>query len=145
MCYEGRISAWAGYLLTIGMLISVQLSSYAVLCYIPFCLVVLSLKWRIWMEGESVHVRALLFGQRVYRKMYRSDEVVEMKFLRTGWTRKAATIKVKDGWRVKIENHQPAGIFRELDDFAVRNRIPIRKTKDYHLLERMERTREASG
>ncbi|MFC2946969.1 hypothetical protein [Virgibacillus sediminis] len=145
MCYEGRISAWSGTLLVIAGMISINLSIYALLAFIPVYLVCCSLKWQIRMEDEAFHVRVLLFGQRVYRKIYRPDEVVAVKFLRIGWAKKAARIKLKQGLPIRIENFRPSGIFRELADYAARHGIAVHKTRDYSVLERMDRTRKRTG
>ncbi|WP_117170121.1 hypothetical protein [Paraliobacillus sediminis] len=61
-----------------------------------------------------------------------------VKFKRIGWGKKCVIVKNNTGLNFRISNFDPEIIYNDLLAFANAYSIPITKTKDYLILERLK-------
>ncbi|WP_090871377.1 hypothetical protein [Oceanobacillus limi] len=61
-----------------------------------------------------------------------------MTFKRAGWGKKCVIIKNHKGFHFRIINFKPEHIYNDLMDFAQNYEIPVSKTKDYLILEKLK-------
>lgn len=70
----------------------------------------------------------------VFRKRLQPEQIEKISFKRVGWSSKCAIIRVKGFFRIRLILFEPAGLYEDLERFAINHQIPIEKTKDYELL-----------
>lgn len=63
----------------------------------------------------------------------------QLTFKRVGWSTQCAVIQTKHILNLRIIHFTPEDVFQELALFNQRNGIPINKSKDYSLLEKVEK------
>lgn len=64
------------------------------------------------------------------------DQVEQMKFIRAGWAKKAAIIKLEKGMDIRLAVIYLEEAYEHLLEFAEKHDISIVKTNDYLTLER---------
>jgi len=109
---------------------------------IPLALFVFS---TIFMDFKLVISDGLLtfqirvFTLTIYKKTVSHKQVEKMIFKRVGWGNKCVIVKKQKGIHFRIINFSPKNIYHDLIEFANRYDIPIHKTKDYLILEGMNK------
>lgn len=115
---------------------------YPIMYYflIPFSLFILAtifinFKFKI-LEG-SLTFQILIFTFLVYEKEVDPKRIDSMIFKRIGWGKKCVIVKNNIGFNFRISNFDPEIIYNDLLAFANAYSIPITKTKDYLILEKL--------
>jgi hypothetical protein len=105
--------------------------------YILFILVVIFLNFNLRIEKDTLTYEIFLFSIRIYKKEVDYKQIDQIKFKRVGWATKSAVVKNKQGFHFRITNFKPEEVYDDLIDYAEGFDIPLTKTKDYQILERL--------
>ncbi|PSL41783.1 hypothetical protein B0H99_10126 [Planomicrobium soli] len=110
--------------------------------YLLFLLIVAVfslVRFKLTIYAEKMVYEILLVNKSIIKKKILPIHINQMKFIRVGWAQKAAIIKVKKGINVRLVVLEPPKAYDHLIEFATIHDIPIAKTKDYLILERMKK------
>lgn len=108
---------------------------------IPFALFVLIsrfLDFRLEVADGCLTYKIRVFTFTIYHKTVSHQQIKMMTFKRAGWSQKCVIVKHDKGFNFRILNFTPKNIYDELMEFGSRYEIPMNKTKDYLLLEKMK-------
>lgn len=107
---------------------------------ITLLILIQTLYYQIQFKREimKVEIRIDLIFIRpcIYRKTIHSKQIKLIKLKRKGWMRKAATIHIRRGINLQIDQSIPDDVLPQLIIYANTNEVPLVKTKDYLILER---------
>lgn len=103
-----------------------------------FILATLFVNYVFKIGKDSLTFRILIFKFTVYEKDVHHKQIDSIKFKRVGWGEKRAIVKNYKGFNFHISKFYPEEIYNDLIDFASQYNIPISKTKDYQILEKMK-------
>lgn len=95
-----------------------------------------SFRFKFTVYTEHLTYQILLFNKSIMKKEIYPDQVNELKFIRVGWAKKAAIIKMKKGLNIRLSVLKPQDAYDHLIEFAEKQDISISKTRDYQILER---------
>ncbi len=87
-------------------------------------------------EGYLIY-QLLFLETSLYKRMIHPSQITQIKFVRFGWATKGAIIQSKKGLNIRIFKLEPNNVFLDILDYAFIHSIPIKKTKDYQILEKM--------
>ncbi|SFL61885.1 hypothetical protein SAMN04487943_102481 [Gracilibacillus orientalis] len=90
------------------------------------------------IQNDHLVYQVLLYKRSIIKKEIYPDRVNQMEFIRAGWAKKAAIIKVDKGHNIRLVVLQPPKAYDDLIVFAEKHDIAIVKTNDYLTLERKE-------
>jgi len=93
------------------------------------------------IEGEKLQFTVSLFGRVIYKRTIHPNAILLMKFRREDWAQKAITIKMKKGPALRFSNVNRDEFFADMICYARQYEIPILKTNDYKIIERMRERR----
>lgn len=79
-----------------------------------------------------------LFNKSIIKKEIYPDQINQVKFIRVGWAKKAAIIKVNKGNNIRLAVLEPQQAYDHLIEYTEIHDITIFKSKDYLILERMK-------
>ena len=77
-------------------------------------------------------------NKSIVSKRINPEDINYMKFIRVGWAKKAAIIKMNKGFNIRLAILEPPKAYDHLIEFAETHEVAIVKTKDYLILERMK-------
>ena len=106
--------------------------------FLALILIALLINFKFTIEKGLLTFTILLYKFPVYKKEVSHSEVEHIQFKRVGWSKKCAIIKNNKSFNLRIVNFYPTKIYDDLIDFAEKNRIPMHKTEEYQILERMK-------
>jgi len=96
------------------------------------------IRFRFNIHEEDLVYEILIFNKSIVKQRIFPKDIIQMKFTRVGWAKKAVKIKVNKGIDVRLAVLEPPIAYDHLIDFAKKHDITIVKTKDYLILERMK-------
>lgn len=111
---------------------------YFHLLIIVFLLTSLFIRYKLEIKDGYLTYQFLLLETPLYKRIIHPLEITQIKFVRFGWATKGAIIQTKKGLHIRIFKFEPNHVFLDILDFANHHTIPILKTKDYQILERMK-------
>ncbi|SES64553.1 hypothetical protein SAMN05216389_101228 [Oceanobacillus limi] len=89
---------------------------------------------------ENQFVHEILFNKKVIlKRIIDPQQMKQLKFIRVGWAKKGVKIKVEKAFPIKLEEMEPDNGYEHLMEFAKENGVSIDKTRDYSILERMNK------
>lgn len=94
------------------------------------------LRFHLTINVNSLEFKITLFNFSVFRKVLPASEIKIIKFGRQGWASKNAAIKAKKGFGFQASYFKNERIIEDLEGFAAENKIDIKKTKDFLILEK---------
>lgn len=97
-----------------------------------------SIRFKFKIHDSHLVYQIMLFNKSIIKKAIYPEQINLMKFIRVGWAKKAAIIKVKKGINIRLAVLEPQKAYDHLIEFAKNYDITIVKTKDYLILERMK-------
>ncbi|WP_404451883.1 hypothetical protein LG329_16275 [Virgibacillus necropolis] len=97
-----------------------------------------SLRFKFKIHDDHLVYQILLFNKSIIKKEIYPDQINQLKFVRVGWSKKAAIIKVNKGINIRLAMLETPKAYEHLIEFAEKRDITIFKTKDYLILERMK-------
>ena len=100
-------------------------------------LLALIMKFEFVIGADDVTFRTHLFQLKCYEKRVDKDSIKQVVFKRAGWKTKSATIKLNQGFPIRLHSFSPDTLFEELETFCETQAIPYKKTSDFLLLEKM--------
>ncbi|MCP3032863.1 hypothetical protein LF817_16170 [Halobacillus sp. A1] len=117
-------------------------TDYPVMYYflIPFSIFILAtifMNFKLKIVNGFLTFQILIFTFAVYKKQVNHSQIESMKFKRIGWGKKRVIVKNNHGFNFRISNFYPEEIYKDLMDFANEYNVPISKTKDYLILEKL--------
>ena len=139
MIYRGSVlpQSFLFFYLIICLVFEIHL---IIMLLIAVLLASLTLELRI--VNENLLFQLTIFKFCIVKKQLLPSNIDVMKFKRTGWAQKLVLIKVKKGLNIRITAFHPKTVYKNLLDYGTDYDVPVYKTKDYKILERMEKTRK---
>ena len=125
----------AAYLLVTGW-DSVYLRTFTFMA-MGLNLLALFVKFEFVIGADDVTLRTHLFQLKCYEKRVDKDSIKQVVFKRAGWKTKSATIKLNQGFPIRLHSFSPDTLFEELQAFCETHDIPYTKTHDFLLLEKL--------
>ena len=104
--------------------------------FIMGILVVLCLHYKFQIDEKSLSYQIFLLSIPIYKKVVVSEEITEIKFIRVGWAKKGAIVRIKKGFNIRVILFNPDSVCEDLEHFAIENNVSVNKTRDYKILER---------
>ena len=98
-------------------------------------------RFKFTIYAEHLVYQVLLFNKSIIKKEVYPNQVNELKFIRIGWAKKAAIIKMKKGLNIRLSVLESQDAYDHLIEFAEKQNIRISKTRDYQILERRKKRR----
>lgn len=97
-----------------------------------------SIRFKFKIHDDHLVYQLLLFNKPIIKKEIYPDQINQLKFIRVGWSKKAAIIKVNKGINIRLAVLEPQKAYEHLIQFTDKYDITVFKTKDYLILERMK-------
>ena len=94
------------------------------------------IRFRFKIIDDHLVYEILYFNKSILRKNIYPNQIVQIKFIRVGWAKKGAIIKVNKGFNFRLTILQPQTPYDDLIKFSNKYDITVLKTKDYILLEK---------
>lgn len=107
---------------------------YVLILLLATVLLLISFKFSI--HNDHLVYEILLFNKPILNKRINPEEIKYLKFIRVGWAKKAAIIKMNKGINIRLALLEPPKAYDHLIEFAETHEVAIVKTKDYLILER---------
>lgn len=96
------------------------------------------LQYKLEIRDGYLIYQFLFKEMSLYKRVIHPAQITQIKFVRFSWATKGAIIQIKKGLNIRVFKFEPNNVFLDILDFANHNSIPIQKTKDYQILERMK-------
>lgn len=97
--------------------------------------------YEMHITANKITYTVRLFKFKIKTVELSSEDIDCVWFKRAGWAKKKVHIKRKNGFAIHMLNDQPQHFINHLTEFCTSHNIPIHKTSDYELLERMSTPR----
>ncbi|MGY0694565.1 hypothetical protein ACW2QC_17585 [Virgibacillus sp. FSP13] len=97
-----------------------------------------SIRFKLELNKDHFVYHMQFFQMSLFKKHVYPNQIVQLKFVRVGWNEKGAIIKVDKGCNIRLTILESQKAYEDLMDFAHDHEIPIFKTKDYLILEKMK-------
>ncbi|MBM6619644.1 hypothetical protein [Bacillus suaedaesalsae] len=128
------------FLLALNLTWMMDTRSYGILFTFQGLLILLFIfaifsHYKVRLE-DSLTYEVYVFGLRIYRKVISSKQITQIRFIRIGWAKKGAVVVIRKAFNIRLYDVKPISLFVDLQSFAKKNNINIRKTKDYEILEK---------
>lgn len=148
MVHQGKISRW----LIGSMLLAVNLpplllgafpTGFALYFQVFVSLLIvlaLFITTRTKIRRDTINYRMEWLGLPLFYKTVSSEEIHRIEFKRNKWTSKAAVVRMRRGLDLRFSAGLDS-LFTELGKFAERNKIGLRKSKDYETFEKIGKNR----
>ena len=94
------------------------------------------IRFRFKMMDDHLVYQILYFKKSILRKNIYPNQIVQIKYIRVGWAKKGAIIKVNKGLNFRLTILKPQTAYDDLLKFSNKHDITVLKTKDYILLEK---------
>ncbi|MBD3107789.1 hypothetical protein IEO70_05370 [Bacillus sp. AGMB 02131] len=125
------------YIFSIVILINIMGISKPFLYYViatlcTFLIITFISNVELTVDASFLEVKRPLFR----KKRLDPEQIKEIKFILVGWKGKGAIIKLNKGLSLSITKYSPNIVIEDLLAFADKNNIPIKKTKDFMVLEK---------
>ncbi|MGG3941099.1 hypothetical protein ABEV54_06520 [Peribacillus psychrosaccharolyticus] len=132
------------FLLFINVLSMVLYFPSGILAYLQLSLVFLTLllvfiHFTLRIDEGLITYQVLFLSLVIWKKELNPQQMKQLTFKRVGWSTQCAVIQTKHILNLQIIHFTPEDVFQELALFNQRNGIPINKSKDYSLLEKVEK------
>ena len=111
---------------------------YLFLSILLLTIIVASFRFKFTIYPDSLGYQMTLFNKSIIKKEIYPDQINQVKFIRVGWAKKAAVIKVNKGINIRLAILEPQKAYEHLIEYAEVHNITIVKSKDYLILERMK-------
>ena len=115
-------------------------SSWILYFHIPFTILVLTaifINFGFKISNGVLKFQIRIFTLAIYNKEVNHEQIDGIKLTRVGWKKKCAVVQNQNGLNFRILAFNPEFIFNDLIEFANDYKIPISKTKEYVILEKM--------
>ena len=115
------------------------LLAYLQLSLAFFTLLLIFIQFTLRIDDRLITYQVLFCSLVIYQKALDPQQILQLTFKRVSWSTQSAFIQVKKGINLRIIHFYPDNFLKELALFALQNDISINKTKDYLLLEKVEK------
>ncbi|WP_147628982.1 diguanylate cyclase [Oceanobacillus massiliensis] len=99
--------------------------------------VALFIGFRLTIGRDTLRYEVLLMRFPVYAKEISAGQIKKIHFKRVNWSTKAAVVQLEKGMNLHIRGFTPKAAYDHLMEFAESKDLPISKTRDYRILEKM--------
>lgn len=99
-------------------------------------LAILCLHYKFQIDKKSLRYQIFLLSIPIYKKEIVPEQITEIKFIRVGWAKKSAIVRMKKGFNIRVILFNPNSVCEDLEHFANENNVSVNKTRDYKILER---------
>lgn len=112
-------------------------SSFSIyLILLLLVVIVCPIRFKFKINEDHLVYQIFYFKKSILRKNIFPNQIKQIKFIRVGWAKKGATIKVHNGFNFRLSILQPQTAYDDLIKFSNKHDITVLKTKDYILLEK---------
>lgn len=94
------------------------------------------IRFKFKINDDYLVYQIFYFKNSILRKNIYPNQIIQIKFIRVGWAKKGASIKVYKGFNFRLTILQPQTAYDDLIKFSNKHDITVLKTKDYILLEK---------
>ncbi|MEC5425250.1 hypothetical protein QGM71_17330 [Virgibacillus sp. C22-A2] len=101
-------------------------------------IILASFRFKFTIHTDHLVYQIFLFNKSIIKKEIYPDQINQVKFIRVGWAKKAAIIKINKGINIRLAVLEPQKAYEHLIEYAEIHDITIFKSKDYLILERMK-------
>ncbi|MEZ0481406.1 hypothetical protein [Planococcus sp. SSTMD024] len=148
MVHQGKVQRW----LLVIMLLAVNLpplllssfpdgfALYFQLFVSALIMLALFIEARVKVRNGNISYRVELWGLPLYYKTVYGEEIRRIEFKRSSWAAKVAVVRVKKGIDLRFALFGD-GLFEDLSQFAKRNDLELRKSKEYETVEKLGQNR----
>lgn len=136
MTYYAGVPKSTLYILILAILISSLVGERINIIVSLMTITAILLRFHITINEDFLEYKITLFNFAVFRKVFPASEIKRIKFERQGWASKNAAIKAKKGFGFQASYFKNERIIEDLEEFAVENKVDIKKTKDFLILEK---------
>ncbi|SHG18031.1 hypothetical protein [Ornithinibacillus halophilus] len=124
-------------LIVVGVLIARDY--HLVLLIIPTILLLIGLL-RLQVEiDEEIKITICFIRLPLFQKSVSAEKISSIKFTRAMWAKKRSVVKFKNGFFLFLTQYYPGDFYEKLMDFSSQYQIPVKKTKDFETIIRLER------
>lgn len=144
MVHQGKVQRW----LLVIMLLAVNLpplllsslpdgfALYFQLFVSALIVLALFIEARVKVRDSNIIYRVELWSLPLYYKTIYAEDIRRIEFKRSKWASKVALVRVKKGIDLRFALFGD-GLFEDLSQFAKRNNLELRKSKDYQTVEKL--------
>lgn len=111
---------------------------YYIIPFAVFILATIFMNFKFKIHDGALDFQIRIFTLAIYKRKINHNQIKGMKFKRTGWGKKCAIVQSHKGFNFRITHFKQEIIYNDLIDFANDYEIPIFKTKDYLILEKLK-------
>lgn len=103
----------------------------------------LFLKYTFKIDETQLIYEITFLGIKLYKRSIFPHEMNSILFVRKGWSKMGAVLKIKKGLNLHLIHFEPQKMYGELDCYATKHSIFIIKTNDFLILEKLLRNKSA--
>ena len=96
----------------------------------------LCLHYKFQIDKKSLRYQIFLLSIPIYEKEVAPEQINEIKFIRVGWAKKGAIVRLEKGLNIRVILFSLDTVCDDLEHFANENNVSVNKTRDYKILER---------
>ncbi|RDW15880.1 hypothetical protein [Oceanobacillus chungangensis] len=111
---------------------------YGILLLTLWGILLIGTRFKFKINDDHFVYRILFYNKLIFKKEIYPDQIEQLRFIRVGWAKKAAIIKIYRGKNIRLAVITQPNAYEHLLEFAEKHDISIFKTKDYLILERMK-------
>ncbi len=97
-----------------------------------------SIRFKLEMNKDHFVYHMQFFQITLFKRHIYPGQIKQLKFVRVGWNEKGAIIKVNKGFNIRLIVLDSQRAYDDVMGFAHDHEIPIFKTRDYLILEKMK-------
>ncbi|MFC4403923.1 hypothetical protein [Gracilibacillus xinjiangensis] len=118
-----------------------QYGFYYCLFYLLILLVITNfLRYKVTVDEKMILIHyTVLFGNlTIYAKEISPEHIKEIKGKRINWYLMGVKVIMKKGINYRLNGFYPETIFHYVEQFAKKNGVPMKQSKDYQVLRRRQ-------
>ena len=116
----------------------------AISLYFISLIITVFIQYTVSIENDEIRLVAHIFHLKLYRKNVPVSKMKKILFKRVGWAKKSALIILRTDNRFRFPYDSPSEAFDVLEQFAIKNNIEYKKTRDYVIVEKMAKNKQSA-
>ena len=99
----------------------------------------LFIRYTLQIDEQCITYTVTLYKFVLYKRVILPKDIARVQFQRIGWEQKHAKIRLTSGLPLRITLFRPMTVYAHIRDFCEQHDITYSETKDYQLLQKMQR------
>lgn len=100
------------------------------------------IQYRVRIDCGMVHYDIRFLRIPLHRRIIAPESIEQICFNRYDWRKRGAVLKLTNGRKVRLTHFDSVELMGRLETFAKTYKVPVNKSKDYKLLERMDASKK---